>query len=55
MSVTIEQQKQAYSTIMSFDPYGPQGCFVEVDLLYPYDLHNYHNDFPLAAESSMRG
>ena len=25
-------------------------CFLEVDLEYPEDLHNLHNDYPLAPE-----
>ena len=25
-------------------------CFLEVDLEYPEDLHNLHNDYPLAQE-----
>ena len=25
-------------------------CFIEVDLKYPEDLHNLHNDYPLARE-----
>ena len=26
------------------------GCFLEVDLEYPDELHEFHNDFPLAPE-----
>ena len=25
-------------------------CFLEVDLEYPEDLHNLHNDYPFAPE-----
>ena len=28
----------------------PIGCFLEVDLEYPEELHELHNDFPLAPE-----
>ena len=27
-----------------------KGCILEVDLLYPRELHDLHNDFPLAPE-----
>ena len=28
----------------------PIGCFLQVDLDYPDELHDFHNDYPLAAE-----
>ena len=30
-------------------------CFLEVDLEYPKDLHNPHNDYPLAPECTKIG
>ena len=32
-----------------------KGCILEVDLLYPRELHDLHNDFPLAPENSGAG
>ena len=31
----------------------PQGCILEVDLEYPRELHDLHNDYPLAPERLM--
>ena len=30
-------------------------CILEVDLYYPKDLHNLHNDYPLAPEGIKIG
>ena len=30
-------------------------CFLEVDLDYPEDLHDLHNDYPLASERIKNG
>ena len=32
------------------DDFKRLSCFLEVDLEYPEDLHNLHNDYPLAPE-----
>jgi hypothetical protein len=37
-------------TILAAPANDPYGVFVEVDLEYPPELHDEHNDFPLAAE-----
>ena len=29
----------------------PRGCALEVDLSYPEELHDAHNDYPVAPES----
>ena len=34
--------------IMSIPKEGPKGCFVQVTLEYPQNLHNEHTDYPLA-------
>ena len=32
------------------DDWKPQSCFLQVDLEYPEDLHDLHNDYLLAPE-----
>ena len=36
--------------IHSLDPDAEKGLILEVDLEYPHELHDLHNDYPLAAE-----
>ena len=36
--------------MMSISKKSPIGFFLEVDLEYPDELHELHNDFPLAPE-----
>ena len=36
--------------IMSINDKSPIGYFLEVDLEYPDELHELHNDYPLAPE-----
>ena len=36
--------------IMSINDKIPMGYFLEIDLKYPEELHELHNDFPLAPE-----
>ena len=36
--------------VMSVTEKNPIGCFIEVDLEYPDELHELHNDYPLALE-----
>ena len=35
---------------MSFSEKSPKGYFLEVDLEYPDELYELHNDYPLAPE-----
>lgn len=42
--------------ILSFDLYNiahdsPHEYMIEVDMVYPEDIHNDHNDYPLAPEN----
>eukprot|EP01050_Picozoa_sp_SAG11_P052696 SAG11_NODE_30664_length_298_cov_9.618090_1_plen_99_part_11 len=32
---------------------GKKGCFVKCDLEYPKELHDLHNDYPLAPERKL--
>ncbi len=43
--------QQDENAIRSLLPDSPTGCILEVDLEYPAELHNTHNDYPLAPES----
>ena len=36
---------------MSISEKSPKGYFLEVDLEYPDELHELHNDYPLAPEN----
>ena len=38
--------------IMNYDDDSNVGYTLEVDLHYPKELHNLHNDYPLAPEKS---
>ena len=37
--------------VVNYNADGDKGCFLEVDLEYPSELHDLHNDYPLAPES----
>ena len=37
--------------VMSISEKSPKGYFLEVDLEYPDELHELHNDYPLAPEN----
>ena len=39
--------------ILKLDDHGPRGCFVEVDLEIPRELHDALNDYPPAPESTL--
>ena len=37
---------------MSVSDDGPMGFILEVDVDYPYELHNSHSDYPLCCEAT---
>jgi hypothetical protein len=39
--------------IMKLDPFGKKGYQFKVDLDYPSELHDLHNDYPLAVENDV--
>ena len=39
-----------WMTADELDDWKHLSCFLEVDLDYPEDLHNLHNDYPLTPE-----
>jgi hypothetical protein len=43
--------KENNTDILNYDCEGDTGIFVEVDLHYPKELHDLHNNYPLAVES----
>ena len=44
--MTVEQ-------LRDFEANGDKGLFVEVDIHYPKELHDRHNDYPMAVESKL--
>ena len=36
--------------VNSIGEHSSDGCIIEIDLKYPDELHDFHNDYPLAAE-----
>ena len=49
----LEQDEIDSFDIQSILKDGSKGYFLEVDLEYPQDLHDRHNDYPLAPESKF--
>ena len=44
----LEQEEIDNFDILSVDPQGETGFFIECDLSYPSSLHSEHSDFPMA-------
>ena len=40
--------------IRSYDPESDEGYIVECDMGYPEELHDLHNDYPLAPERCVK-
>ena len=55
MSKRLPTSEFEWITDDEFDDLKHLSCFHEVDLEYPEDLHNLHNDYPLAPESVKIG
>ena len=50
MSKQLPTSGFKWITNSELDDWKYLSCFLEVDLEYPEDLHNLHNDYPLAPE-----
>ena len=50
MSKQLPTSGFKWMTDNELDDWKHLSCFLEVDLEYPEDLHNLHNDYPLAPE-----
>ena len=50
MSKQLPTSGFKWVTDNELDDWKHMSCFLEVDLEYPKDLHNLHNDYPLAPE-----
>ena len=48
--LTPQEVEELQENLMTLPPDGAEGYVLEVDLKYPPDLHNLHNDYPLAPE-----
>ncbi|MFN9900780.1 MAG: hypothetical protein ACK55Z_18765, partial [bacterium] len=46
----IDEMCLSNNWIKNYNIEGERGCFVEVDLHYPKELHDTHNSYPLAVE-----
>ena len=50
MSIPLSTSGFKWITDDELDDFKHLSCIFEVDLDYPEDLHNLHNDYPLAPE-----
>ena len=50
MSKQLSTSGFKWMTDNELDDWKHLSCFLEVDLEYPADLHNLHNEYPLAPE-----
>jgi len=49
--LTVDETK--HIDILNVSDEHPPGYILEVDLEYPHDLHELHNDYPLAPEKVL--
>jgi len=47
------RRNQTHINILNVPDDHPTGYILEVDLEYPHDLHELHNDYPLAPEKVL--
>ena len=50
MSKQLPSSGFGWVTDNELDDWKHLSCILEVDIDYPEDLHNLHNDYPLASE-----
>jgi hypothetical protein len=55
MSEPLPVRNFKWMTEDQFENWRDYPCFLEVDLEYPKDLHDLHNDYPLAPERMKIG
>ena len=48
-----EQERDADALISEYAENPDRGCFVKCDIHYPQELHDEHNDYPLAPERKL--
>jgi hypothetical protein len=49
----FEWVEMTVDDVIQYDCSGEKGCFVECDIDYPEELHNEHNNYPLAPETRI--
>ena len=55
MSKPLQTAEFEWMADDEIDDWKHLSCILDVDLEYPKDLHNLHNDYPFASERSKMG